>query len=221
LSVAEAEGAINIAVKGADDTQQILKADGVVIALPGPEVTALWTGCSEPERLFLSQVSYVPGVLVHLCTDRDWGYKGNQGFLYPRKSGRMTTGVALEHIRFNGRAPEGKSLLYAGLRLDKNSNLFSASDDQVTDMCMHDIEPEFPGIRDTMQNNYVFRWNNALPQLPVGFFKKLRKFLDTRTSSRIELAGDYIGGPCIEGAVASGNAAAQRVYQTITGCNTD
>jgi len=78
---------------------------------------------------------------------------------------------------------------------------------------MRDIEPEFPGIKDAVHKAYVFQWDNALPRVPVGFFRGLREFLDNRASARIELAGDYIGGPCIEGAVASGNSAARRVFQ--------
>ena len=89
------------------------------------------------------------------------------------------------------------------------------------EVCKRDIEPEFPGLRNAVSNAFVFRWNNALPQIPVGFFKGLRKFLDTRASSRIELAGDYIGGPCIEGAVVSGQTSAHRVFRAVHGRDSD
>jgi oxygen-dependent protoporphyrinogen oxidase len=221
VSVAEATVGVAVAVEGPDGTRQILNADGVVLASPGPTVRDLWRSCTEPERSFLRRVSYVPAVLAHLCADRDWGYEGYCGFFFPRKSGRKTTCVALEHVRYRGRAPAGKSLLYTGPRLDEDANLLSAPDAEVIDVCMRDIEPEFPGIKNAVHNAYVFRWDNALPRLPVGFFRGLREFLDTRASARIELAGDYIGGPCIEGAVASGNSAARRIFLAVHGRSYD
>jgi oxygen-dependent protoporphyrinogen oxidase len=221
VSIVEAAGGIDVAVESADDTCHILNADGVVLALPGPTVSDLWRGCNEPERSFLRHVSYAPTVSAYLCADRDWGYHGYHGFFFPRKSGRKTTGVALDHARYGGRAPAGKSLLHTQPRLNENPNLFSAPDAEVIDVCTRDIEPEFPGIRDAVRNTYVFRWNNALPRVPVGFFRGLCEFLNTRASKRIELAGDYIGGPCIEGAVVSGNSAAQRVFLATHGRHND
>ncbi len=221
VSLIEEEGRIDVAIEGIDGTRQILNADGVVLALPGSIASDLWHGCPEPEQAFLRHVSYAPAALVHLCVDKDWGYEGHHGFLFPRRSGRKTVCVALEHVRYRGRAPDGKSLLYTGLRLDKKASLLSASDAELTDVCMRDIEPEFPGIRNATHKAYVFRWDNALPRFPVGYFRGLRDFLDIRISGRIELAGDYIGGPCIEGAVASGNAAARRIFSAVHGCTDD
>lgn len=217
VSVSEAKGGIDVAVEGIDGTRQILNADGVVLASPGPTVSDLWLSCTEPERSFLRHVSYAPAVLAHLCADKDWGYAGHHGFLFPRRSRRKTIGVALEHVRYRSRAPAGMSLLYTGPRLDEKASLFSASDAEVIDVCMRDIEPEFPGIRNATHTAYVFRWGNALPRFPVGYFRGLRDFLNIRISGRIELAGDYIGGPCIEGAVASGNAAARRIFSAVRG----
>ena len=217
VSVIETEGGLDVAVEGIDRTRQVLNADGVVLALPGPSVFDLWPGCTKPERAFLRHVSYATAVLAHLCVDKDWGYAGHHGFLFPRRSGRKTICVALEHVRYRGRAPGGKSLLYTGPRLDEKASLLSAPDAEVIDICMRDIESEFPGIKDATHNAYVFRWENALPRFPVGYFRGLHDFLSSRISGRIELAGDYIGGPCIEGAVASGNAAARRIFSAVHG----
>lgn len=221
VSVIKTADGVDIAVEDIDGARQILNADGVVLASPAPTVSDLWCGCTEPEWAFLRHVSYVPAVLVHLCADKDWGYEGHHGFFFPRRSGRKTICVALEHVRYRGRAPAGKSLLYAGPRLDGKASLLFASDAEVIDVCVRDIEPEFPGIKDAVNNAYVFRWNNALPRFPVGYFRGLREFLNARVSGRIELAGDYIGGPCIEGAVASGNCAARRIFLAVHGRSYD
>ncbi len=217
MSVVNGAGGIEVAVEGSNGTRQLLNADGVVLALPGSTVRDLWLNCTESEHRFLGQVSYAPAILAYLCTDRDWGYEGHYGFFFPRKSGRKTTCVALEHVRYRGRAPAGKSLLYMGLRLNGNPILLSVPDAEVIDICMRDIELEFPGIKEAVHNTYVFRFDSALPRFPVGFFRGLREFMETRASTRIELAGDYIGGPCIEGAVASGNSAARRIFQAVHG----
>ena len=194
VSVIEAEGRINVAVEGIDGTRQVLNADGVVLALPGPSVTNLWPGCTKPERTFLGHPSYASAVVVHLCTNKDWGYAGHHGFLFPGRSGRKTICVALEHVRYRGRAPNGKSLLYTGPRLDEKTSLLSAPDAEVIDICMGDIESVFPGIRDAIYSVFVFCWDHALPWFPIGYFRGLRDFLNVRTVGWIELAGDYSFG---------------------------
>jgi len=59
------------------------------------------------------------------------------------------------------------------------------------------------------------RWPEALPEFNVGHIKRIRSFHDgaiEAKDSRLVLAGDYIGGPFIEGAISSGLLAAKRLH---------
>ena len=60
------------------------------------------------------------------------------------------------------------------------------------------------------------RWSEALPRFDVGYVKRLHEFRGHYGDTRVFLAGDYLAGPYIEGAVRSGEAAAEEVIRAIT-----
>ncbi len=54
----------------------------------------------------------------------------------------------------------------------------------------------------------------ALPECDVGHYQRLKMFADGKIEpSRVAFAGDYLGGPFIEGAITSGIRAADRLLQ--------
>ena len=62
-------------------------------------------------------------------------------------------------------------------------------------------------------SKYVWKWEEALPLLPKGYFLNLQLFKDEESLSEtpLLLAGDYLGGPFIEGAFNSGKQVAERM----------
>ncbi len=61
---------------------------------------------------------------------------------------------------------------------------------------------------------HVQRWPEALPFFDVGHFKRLRSFENGEIENQeqpIAFAGDYLGGPFMEGAFTSGIQAAERL----------
>ena len=59
----------------------------------------------------------------------------------------------------------------------------------------------------------IYRWPQALPEFEVGHFHRLQAFANRaiERGGPIVYAGDYLGGPFIEGAIVSGEAAAARL----------
>jgi protoporphyrinogen/coproporphyrinogen III oxidase len=70
-------------------------------------------------------------------------------------------------------------------------------------------------VQSKSSSTYIQRWPEAIPEFEVGHFKRLREFMDGKiesTDKKIVFAGDYIGGPFIEGAFTSGMQAAERLH---------
>jgi protoporphyrinogen/coproporphyrinogen III oxidase len=67
----------------------------------------------------------------------------------------------------------------------------------------------------------VWRWPEALPRFDVGYIKALRAADLQAALPRVAFAGDYVGGPFLEGAVMSGFAAAERILAAPTGATPD
>jgi oxygen-dependent protoporphyrinogen oxidase len=65
-------------------------------------------------------------------------------------------------------------------------------------------------VRGHVTSTHVQRWAQALPVFDVGHLQKLKTFAEQPIErAGLVFAGDYLGGPFIEGAVTSGYAAAQ------------
>ncbi len=78
-------------------------------------------------------------------------------------------------------------------------------------------ESHLPGLSDKIVERRDYHWEHAIPCFPPGRIRQVKNFLETPPPSKLfAFCGDYIGGPGIEGASASGLWAAEAVIRSLS-----
>lgn len=184
-----------------------VRARKVVIATPGPVARGLVEGVFEGAvGDYLRESDYSQTVVVSGLM---------QGF-----AGRFTTvsNFGLRPVRFSALSLRRVALgtVFGVFLSDESARRWSHLDDSAV------IEEALGALRQDFGSEYDFkeatacevhRWGHAVPRFPqgsLGCLSKVRSELDGSAFS-MTLAGDYISGPFIEGAVESGLAAAARL----------
>lgn len=201
-------------------TNKMLHADGVVCATTASVIPAILGRMLSPEqRDFFGSIKYsATAVLARTYTHEQ--IRGDKGIAFPRREGSELSAVTV--------APEpGGSGILANVKVFASGvfakEIGAASDHAITERLDRGLEPIrdhlFVG-RSTPLVTHVQRWPEALPFFDVGHFSRLRAFEQGQVEDRsqaLTFAGDYLGGPFMEGAFTSGKNAAERLMRRLAG----
>jgi oxygen-dependent protoporphyrinogen oxidase len=196
-----------VSVAFADGTS--LQADAVVVAVPAPEAVRLVPRGLIPERDTAERARYSPCVKLHLCLE-----KPLPGLVPCCAIGPGTNplgGLGVLEQKGTGQAPAGKSGLVLVASPALAFELLSASDEEVERRLVPAAEA-LAGVRITgVVGRSVVRLPEGVPLFYVGWLRELAELKAKLAPSRVALAGDYLASPSIEGAVRTGQEAAERV----------
>lgn len=194
-----------------------LTADGVVCATTATQVPLLLPELTDEQREFFGAIRYSTTVSVAIPA-RSQVLRPFTDVLMPRLETRDL--AAATRPSADGRQPgSARDVLVLFASSEGARRLSSADAAAVTDTLLADFRAAVPAFDAELEpgRSVVQRWPEALPVFDVGHLRALRKFKDGRyEASSLVFAGDYIGGPFIEGAVASGLAAADRLLVRMT-----
>jgi oxygen-dependent protoporphyrinogen oxidase len=123
----------------------------------------------------------------------------------PRSEGGETL---LSVVYLNDAAREGGLLL-----LDARPSAASAVGDDADlaarlESELGDVHPDAAAL---VTDRRTLRWHVFVPSYPVGRARELAEFRASQPAGPVQLAGDYLCGPLMEGAVRAGEDAADRV----------
>jgi oxygen-dependent protoporphyrinogen oxidase len=126
--------------------------------------------------------------------------------------------VMFEHNISPGCAPPGKGLVGALLYHEWVSTRMSLSDEQLLSEILPGLDRVVPGIAGMIEFAEITRWAPAALRSEPGMHQLIAR-IDSRLAGdrRIQLAGDYLSIPSINGSVVSGETAARRLAATLTG----
>lgn len=204
-----------------NDEERMMDADGIVCATEASAVPRLFPGLSTAQRSFFESVEYSSTVIVALAL-RTRPLEGRPDALIPRSEAPNSQLLAVTSLAAKNplQVPAGCDVLRLYSTGKSASALLELDDAAVRDALVSDLE-NVAGIRPGKDDEMfyrVYRWPLAVPLFEVGYIRRLRTFIESSSvSDRLAFAGDYLGGPFIEGAVTSRLEAAGRLVETWTG----
>lgn len=198
-----------------DRQRHEVSADAVVSAIPATQVVRLFPGMNARQRRFFEQVTYSGTVTTILATPRRLP-QDDYALLFPPDELPALGTATIASVRCADHAPMETDMLTLFPSSRAAPRLLSEPDAVVRDALIADLERAAPMWRPSpIAMHRVYRWPEAIPDFQVGHLRRLDAFLRELEVGTVAFAGDYIGGPTIEGAVTSGFEAADRLLQRL------
>lgn len=190
-----------------------LRARAAVLACPADVSAALWPDAPPPVREHLTRMRYSRIDYVYLRTRDPLTLRagkrevGMEVVTAPEADGGTIGGVYVA----NGWVGNGGLWLVTAA---PGAGAAATSDEQLADELQADAEKLHPELVGQVTDRRVMRHHPYTPTFAVGSVQRLAGARDALAGSRIELAGDHMAAPWVEGAIRSGQQAAARVAQT-------
>ncbi|PYU68700.1 MAG: hypothetical protein DMG49_15355 [Acidobacteria bacterium] len=123
----------------------------------------------------------------------------------------------MEHLRAPNRCPDGTGM--AGVFLWDTPRLrrLDVGDESLKQQASDVVEQNFPECRGKVLFVHLVRWNIGVAQFPPGRLREmtaLRQQLAAWTAP-LDLCGDYLDGLSSEGALRTGEEAADRIAKKL------
>ena len=195
---------------------ETIEADAVICAVPGTKVPDLIPELPAETRRALGTIGYSTGCRVVIGLDHSPLPPGWHGALYPEHD---DTPLLLDRSVFlPACAPPGKGLLDLLIGRDRARELIPLDDAEIKRELLgaarRNAPPgsALPGDDEGLFYR-VYRWDEALCMGTPGMLAEVAK-IPGQLAGRIDnlfLAGDYMGIPSVNGALSSGERAANEV----------
>ena len=199
---------------------ETIEADAVICAVPGTKVPDVIPDLPDATREALGTVSYSTGCRVVIGLDHAPLPPGWHGALYPEDD---DTPLLLDRSAFlPACAPPGKSLLDLLIGRERAKELIPLDDAEVKRELLGAARRKappgsaLPGDDEGLFFR-VYRWEEALCMGTPGMLAAVAN-IPGQLAGRIDnlaLAGDYMGIPSVNGALSSGERAANEVADVL------
>lgn len=182
-------------------------ARAVVLATPADVTARAWPDCPAPLSGFLRRVRYSSCTLLYLRTATAYAPVTRRGTpilqeVVPAddRPADAASGLAL----LNGWVPAG------GLLMTGNNSARGGA--AVADRLQTDVEAYHPELRGQVTDRLACSRTHFAPLFETGYLRSLAALRPALRPATVDVAGDYLRAPSLEGALASGLEAADRVH---------
>jgi oxygen-dependent protoporphyrinogen oxidase len=216
----EERGRWSVTVRTGRDERR-LTADAVVLALPAPGAAQLLAGSSPVAAEELAAVEYASVALVTMTFDRlavPAELFERSGFLVPPVDGRAIKAATFSSSKWKwlDNAAPTSFVLRTSLGRFGEEAVLQRSDDELVSLSLADLK-EAVGLRSAPHATSVTRWDNGLPQYPVGHLDRIARVqrqLDGHAS--LALCGAAYGGVGIPACIATARRAADKIVDALS-----
>jgi protoporphyrinogen/coproporphyrinogen III oxidase len=194
---------------------QTFQARAAIFALPGQLVPAICPRLPEETRAALSRTQYsrIVNAAVALSKPPNTPYAG-YAFTDDVVPGAE---IEMEHLRAPNRCPLGTGMAGVFLWDTPRRKRLDVDDESLKQQASDVIEQNFPECRGKVLFVHLVRWNIGIAQFPPGRLREmtaLRQQL-AASSAPLDLCGDYLDGLSSEGALRTGEEAAERTARKL------
>lgn len=185
-----------------------IRAASVVMATPSHRTADLVEGLPDDLDRALRAIRYGPTIAAAFLTDEEGPqpWDGIYGIATPKRTTSMLFNIANVTAAIRTERPRGSSfMVYAPANLARA--IADRSDEEILDRFQADLEEVLPGVRGHVVERLLHRVDPGVPFPFVGRGKIQPTLM--RPTSRIHLAGDYLGSWYAETSAWTGARAAR------------
>jgi len=196
--------------------QQKTDFDFVILACPAPAAKKIYTPQTETElKLMGTQYSSTINIGALLKEKiKNKNINKSYGVLFPRKERQSISAIGIESNKDSGRVPAGKELLDIMIDGVKGKDFLDKSDGEILKIISPEICRFIPDFSSQTIKNHFVRWKYAEPKSPIGRSQLIKAYRENlTTSSKVILAGDYLGFPYTDGAAFTGKWVAEFIMK--------
>lgn len=191
--------------------------DGVIVACPAPQASALLANCDRQLSDELSRIEYASCAVVSLAYHRGQIRHPLEsfGFVVPLVENRLILSCSFSSLKYDGRAPDGMVLFRVFIGGACQGGLLRLPRRQLIELAEHELR-ELLQIRGKAALEQIAVQTRAMPQYHVGHCQRVQNIercLQQHTS--LAVAGNALNGVGVPGCIESGEAAAERVMQGV------
>ncbi|MFJ8715694.1 protoporphyrinogen oxidase [Streptomyces violaceus] len=199
---------------------RVWHADAVVVAVPAPAAAGLLRTESPGAAAELGAVEYASMALVTLAYRRsEAALPDGSGFLVPPVDGRTIKASTFASRKWGWIADENPDLLVLRTSVGRyaETEILDRDDTELVDVSRHDLKAA-TGLDATPVATRVTRWDDGLPQYPVGHHARVARVREHIAAlPGLAVCGAPYDGVGIPACIASAYAAVDQIHGDLRG----
>ncbi|MCX2930043.1 NAD(P)/FAD-dependent oxidoreductase [Mycobacterium sp. CVI_P3] len=162
-------------------------------------------------REYYQDTEYICSVNTHIALGTRPSNPATYIMCSPREQPDLC-GVIVDHLKANNRCPDGQGMITTFCRHEWCLDHLDAPDDEIVEAVLRFVKPYYGDLSSQVVDYEIGRWRDVVPIMSLGRFKAVDRFMrETDPNARVHLAGDIGPIPGVNGALVSGQAAADRI----------